>query len=65
MRFHEIPPVGVTNGHSLNGASCHAADRVRGQARGAEQAVASGLIGNGGTHRRPELPGSAEEAFST
>ena len=22
---HEIPPVGVTNGHSLNGASCHPA----------------------------------------
>jgi GrpB protein len=51
------------SGLSLNGASCHAADRVRGQARGAEQASASGLIGNGGTQRRPELPGSGEEAF--
>ena len=46
-------------------SSSSAADRVRGQVRGPEQAVASGLIGNGGTHRRPELPGSAEEAFST
>jgi hypothetical protein len=43
--------------------SAHAADRVRGEARGAEQAFASGLIGNGGTQRRPELPGSGEEAF--